>query len=131
VLAAHRIGVAVASEHPVNPWTFDLDVNWRRLLIDRQFHAALGNTLLVLVIQVPLMLALVIVLALALNVPGLHGRALFRFAFFAPVVSKVAYLVVFRLLFNGQFGAVNRALESVGLRLSTDCTPADRLWRSL
>jgi lactose/L-arabinose transport system permease protein len=99
-----------------SPWTYDLDVNWRRLLVDRQFHAALGNTLLVLVIQVPVMLVLAIGLALVLNAPGLHARALFRFAFFAPVVvSEVAYSVVFRLLFNGQFGAVNRALESLGL----------------
>ncbi|WP_062014916.1 carbohydrate ABC transporter permease [Aureimonas sp. AU4] len=100
----------------VNPWVFDLDINWRRLWLDRQFHNALGNTLFVLVVQVPIMLALATALALALDAPYLRGRALFRFAFFAPVVvSEVAYSVVFRLLFNGQFGAVNAGLETLGL----------------
>ncbi len=99
-----------------SPWTYDLDVNWRRLWFDRQFHAALSNTLLVLVVQVPLMLALATALALALDAPFLRFRAFFRFAFFAPVVvSEVAYSVIFRLIFNGQFGAVNRGLEFVGL----------------
>lgn len=100
----------------VNPWAFDLDINWRRLWLDRQFHNALRNTLLVLVLQVPLMLALATALALALNAPFLRLRSVFRFAFFAPVVvSEVAYSVIFRLLFNGQFGAVNRGLEAIGL----------------
>ncbi len=100
----------------VNPWVFDLDVNWRRLLSDRAFRVALWNTLLVLLVQVPLMLVLATALAIALDAPFLRARAFLRFAFFAPVVvSEVAYSVVFRLLFNGQFGAVNRALEAIGI----------------
>ncbi|KAB0679379.1 carbohydrate ABC transporter permease [Aureimonas leprariae] len=100
----------------VSPWVFDLDINWRRLWLDRQFHNALWNTLFVLVVQVPIMLVLATTLALALDAPFLRMRALFRFAFFAPVVvSEVAYSVIFRLLFNGQFGAVNRGLEAIGI----------------
>lgn len=100
----------------VNPWSWDLAINWRRLLIDRAFHNALRNTLIVLLIQVPVMLALAMLLALALNSPLLKLRPIYRFAFFAPVVvSDVAYSVVFRLLFNGQFGAVNHALAALGL----------------
>lgn len=100
----------------VSPWVFDLDVNWRRLLTDRAFHNALWNTLLVLVVQVPLMLMLATALAMALDAPFLRWRAFLRFAFFAPVVvSEVAYSVVFRLLFNGEFGAVNEALAAIGI----------------
>ncbi|WP_062119525.1 carbohydrate ABC transporter permease [Aureimonas sp. AU40] len=100
----------------VSPWVFDLGVNWRRLLTDRAFHNALWNTLLVLVVQVPLMLALATALALALDTPFLRWRAFLRFAFFAPVVvSEVAYSVVFRLLFNGNFGAVNEGLRALGI----------------
>ncbi len=99
-----------------NPWVWDLDVNWRRLWTDRALHTALGNTLLILVVQVPIMIALATLLAVALNSPYLRLRGVFRFAFFAPVVvSEVAYAAVFRLLFNGQFGAVNNALAGVGI----------------
>ncbi|MCK5933825.1 MAG: sugar ABC transporter permease [Fulvimarina manganoxydans] len=100
----------------VYPSVFDLTVNWRRLLIDRAFQNALWNTLLVLAVQVPFMLALATALAIALNARFLRCRAFLRFAFFAPVVvSEVAYSVVFRLLFNTDFGAVNGALASIGV----------------
>lgn len=100
----------------VNPWAWNIAINWRRLLIDRAFQEALKNTLTILVIQVPVMLTLATLLALALNSPLLRLRPIYRFAFFAPVVvSDVAYSVVFRLLFNGQFGAVNHGLAALGL----------------
>jgi len=100
----------------VNPWAWNLAINWRRLLVDRAFQEALKNTLIILVIQVPVMLTLATLLALALNSPLLKLRPIYRFAFFAPVVvSDVAYSVVFRLLFNGQFGAVNHGLAALGL----------------
>ena len=62
------------------------------------------------------MLALATVLALALNSRLLRARGIFRFAFFAPVVvGEVAYSAVFRLIFNGQYGAVNASLSAFGL----------------
>lgn len=96
--------------------SFSLSANWGRLAADPVFARALTHTLLFLVIQVPLMLALAILLAVVLDSPRLKARGLFRFAFFAPiVVGEVAYSTVFRLLFNGQFGAVNGALATVGI----------------
>ena len=96
--------------------SFSLSANWGRLASDPVFLRALVHTLLFLVIQVPIMLALAILLAVALDSPRLKARGLFRFAFFAPlVVGEVAYSTVFRLLFNGQFGAVNQVLGSVGI----------------
>ena len=63
-----------------------------------------------------MMLALATVLALALNSRLLRARGIFRFAFFAPVVvGEVAYSAVFRLIFNGEFGAVNASLSGFGL----------------
>lgn len=95
---------------------FSLSANWGRLAEDPVFLRALAHTLIFLVVQVPLMLALAILLAAALNSPRLKARGLFRFAFFAPVVvGEVAYSTVFRLLFNGQYGAVNKALGAIGI----------------
>ena len=96
--------------------SFSLSANWGRLASDPVFFRALTHTLLFLAVQVPVMLALAILLAVTLDSPWLKARGLFRFAFFAPiVVGEVAYSAVFRLLFNGQFGAVNRALAAVGI----------------
>ncbi|MDV6374659.1 carbohydrate ABC transporter permease [Deinococcus arenicola] len=90
--------------------------NWSRLVEDEFFRTALRNTFVILLIQVPLMLSLATVLAVALNSKLLKAAGWFRFAFFAPlVVGTVAYSAVFRLLFNTDFGMVNRALTGIGL----------------
>jgi lactose/L-arabinose transport system permease protein len=98
------------------PWTFNPSATWGRILVDPAFANALKNTLIILVVQVPVMIALATVLAVLLHSPLLKARGLFRFAFFAPVVvGEVAYAAVFRLMFNYEFGIVNKLLASVGL----------------
>jgi lactose/L-arabinose transport system permease protein len=95
----------------VNPWRWQPAINWARLIHDAAFLGAVKNTFLILLVQVPLMLILATLLALALNSELLKARGIFRFAFFAPVVvGEVAYSAVFRLLFNGRYGAVNGVL---------------------
>jgi lactose/L-arabinose transport system permease protein len=97
-------------------WTFNPRMTWGRLLVDPAFANALWNTLIILVIQVPIMIALATVLATLLNSPTLKARGIFRFAFFAPVVvGEVAYAAVFRLMFNYEFGIVNKMAGAVGL----------------
>lgn len=99
----------------VNPWRFQPSVNWGRLFGDSAFYNALWNSVFFLVVQVPVMLALATLLAVALNSTVLKWRGIFRFAFFAPVVvGEVAYSAIFKLLFNGQFGAVNGIIGSFG-----------------
>jgi lactose/L-arabinose transport system permease protein len=96
-------------------WTFNPRMTWGRLLVDPAFASALQNTLVILVIQVPIMITLATVLATLLNSPALKARGLFRFAFFAPVVvGEVAYAAMFRLLFN-EFGIINKMLAGIGL----------------
>ena len=100
----------------VNPWKFSLSANWGRLIADPAFYNALYNTLIILIIQVPVMIALATVMAVLLNSPLLKVRPLYRFAFFAPVVvGEVAYAAVFRLMFSSDFGIVNKLITSVGL----------------
>ena len=98
------------------PWALEFGVNWGRIFKDPFFIQALRNTLLLLLVQVPIMLVLATGLAVALNSPLLMLKGFYRFAFFAPVVvGSVAYSAVFRLLFNTQNGAVNAALTGLGL----------------
>jgi len=55
-------------------------------------------------------------MAVLLNSPLLKARGIFRFAFFAPVVvGEVAYAAVFRLMFNVDFGIINKLLGGVGI----------------
>lgn len=100
----------------VNPWVFNPGVNWGRLFADPAFYNALKNTMIILVIQVPVMITLATIMAVLLNSPLLKAKGLFRFAFFAPVVvGEVAYAAVFRLMFNLDFGIINKLLNTVGI----------------
>lgn len=100
----------------VQPWTFNPTFNWGRLIIDPAFANALKNTLLILVIQVPVMIALATLLSVLLNSQLLKARGIMRFAFFAPVVvGEVAYAAVFRLMFQADFGVINKLLGLVGI----------------
>jgi lactose/L-arabinose transport system permease protein len=84
--------------------------NIYRLTQDPVFLRALTNTLIFLIIQVPIMIVLAILAAVALNDPKLRGRAFFRTAIFLPcVTSLVAYSVLFKSMFATD-GVVNDAL---------------------
>lgn len=98
------------------PWKFDMLHNWGRLFEDALFLATLKNTFLIILVQVPFMLALAVVFAVFLNSKLLFLKGIYRFAIFAPiVVADAAYAVIFRLLFNDDFGFVNQLLNAVGI----------------
>ena len=84
--------------------------NITRLTQDPVFLHALSNTMIFLVIQVPIMIILALVFAVALNNPKLRGRAILRTAIFLPcVTSLVAYSVLFKSMFALD-GVVNDTL---------------------
>ena len=84
-----------------------------RLTKDPVFIHALTNTLIFLIVQVPIMLVLALLFATALNDPRLKGRALFRTAIFLPcVTSLVAYSIQFKSMFAGD-GVVNDMLMAL------------------
>ena len=73
--------------------------NIQRLLGDTVFLRALGNTMIFLVVQVPIMIILALLFAVALNDTKLWGRSFFRTAIFLPcVTSLVAYAVLFKAM---------------------------------
>ncbi|MFJ2738876.1 carbohydrate ABC transporter permease [Streptomyces sp. NPDC087440] len=104
--------------------------NYARLLDDPLFWTALGNTGVILAVQVPLMLALATGLAVALNSSLLKGRSVFRLGFFLPMVTGlVAYGIAFSVLLNKEYGLVNWLLGGLGL----DPVPwlTDGLWAQI
>lgn len=89
--------------------------NYVRLFSDPLFYKALGNTFIILLVQVPIMLFLAVVLAVFLNSSLLSMRGFYRVAFFTPAVtSLVAASIIFVLLLNTDYGLVNYVLTSMG-----------------
>ena len=89
--------------------------NIQRLTQDTVFLRALGNTMIFLVVQVPIMIILALLFAVALNDTRLWGRGFFRTAIFLPcVTSLVAYAVLFKSMFGAE-GVVNATLVGLGL----------------
>ena len=90
--------------------------NYQRLLGDTKFFQALGNTVLILIVQVPIQLSLAIVLAVFLNSRLIRWRGLFRAIFFLPAVTALsAVSIVFLVLFQDTNGFVNYVLGLVGV----------------
>jgi lactose/L-arabinose transport system permease protein len=89
--------------------------NYARLFKDPTFLATVKNTMIYLVIQVPVMLLLAMFLSVLLNDKMLKFKGVFRTAIFLPAVtSLVAYAVIFKYLF-GQDGIINILLVKTSL----------------
>jgi len=87
--------------------------NFVRLTKDPVLQHALSNTMIFLVVQVPVMIILALLFAVALNNPRLRGRAILRTAIFLPcVTSLVAYSVLFKSMFATD-GVVNDTLMAL------------------
>ncbi len=90
--------------------------NYIDLLRTPMFWKALWNTTYFVIVGVPLSIAASLGAALLLNAPAARFKALFRTALFAPVVTTlVAVAVIWRYLFNTQYGLVNYVLAHLGI----------------
>ncbi len=93
-----------------NPLAFEGTGNFRRLLSDTFFKAALKNTVIYCIGTVPLTMLASLALAVILN-QKVFGRGIFRtLAFFPYVASLVAITSVWKLLFHPSKGPVNNIL---------------------
>lgn len=89
--------------------------NYTRLLSDKTFHKALGNTILYLLIQVPIMIILALAISSMLNDKKLRLKGFFRTAIFLPCISSlVAYSIIFKSLFASD-GFINAIMMNLNL----------------
>ena len=89
--------------------------NYTRLLSDKTFHKALGNTILYLLIQVPIMIILALAISSMLNDKSLKLKGFFRTAIFLPCISSlVAYSIIFKSLFASD-GFINAILLNLNI----------------
>lgn len=89
--------------------------NYIRLFKDEVFFQSLINTLIFLVIHIPLQIIVALFLAQILN-QKIKLRGFFRAAFFLPViVSGVVVTILWQQLYGFDTGLLNRLLVSLGL----------------
>lgn len=89
--------------------------NFGRLLGDSMFWGALGNSVKLLLLTVPIGMALALGIALMLN-QRLGGRTIFRTIYFLPVItSTVAASVVWTWIFQPRYGLLGNLLAPFGL----------------
>ncbi|GAA5049803.1 multiple sugar transport system permease protein [Thermocatellispora tengchongensis] len=89
--------------------------NYARLLADPEVGRALVNTLTYTALGLA-GIPLAIVFAALLNRKGLRGVGVYRTLFFLPVVTMpVAVAMVWRWLYNGDYGLINHLLSLVGI----------------
>ncbi|GAA2753661.1 carbohydrate ABC transporter permease [Amnibacterium kyonggiense] len=95
--------------------TFSGVANYVALVQDPEFYTSLGNTLIYTAI-VLLGVPLAVWLAALLNTPGLRFASFYRVLFFLPYIAMpTAVALVWRLIFNGDYGVLNWFLSLVGL----------------
>ena len=89
--------------------------NYIELFHDPVFYKALFNTFFYLIIQVPVMISLALLLAVLIEQKFIRGKGFFRMATFLPTItSLVAYSLVFKVLFNTNYGLINYVVELFG-----------------
>jgi multiple sugar transport system permease protein len=89
--------------------------NYDDMIHDERFVESVLNTIYFTGASVPLTMIIGLVLALLLNQP-LPGRALFRTAYYLPVVTPfVVSAILWKWLYNGQYGLFNYYLLQLNL----------------
>ncbi len=89
--------------------------NFMELGGDPLFWKSIGNTLIFLIIHVPLQVSFALVLAAILN-SKIPAQGAFRAAFFLPVVvSGVAVTILWKQMFSTNLGILNQLLFEFGI----------------
>lgn len=89
--------------------------NYITMVKDPIFWKSLKNTFIYLAVQVPVMVVMSLVLGVLVEQAFIKCRSGFRISIFLPsVTALVAYAIIFKLLFNTDFGLINHALQVFG-----------------
>lgn len=98
-----------------NMATFNGIENYKQLFNEPELLLALNNTFLYAVITVPVGLIISLVLATFLN-SKIKGKGLYRTIYFLPSVTMAAAVaLVWKLIFNGDYGILNEVLGIFGI----------------
>ena len=89
--------------------------NYKYVLTDDKFTSGLRNTALYVLFVVPVSTAIALFFANLLN-KKVRGSAIFQTAFFLPMVTSVTAVgLIWRLMYNQQYGIINWVLTKFGI----------------
>ena len=89
--------------------------NYKKLFEEPDLMLALKNTILYAVITVPIGLFISLLLATLLN-SKIKGKGIYRTIYFLPTITMAAAVaLVWKLIFNGDYGILNTVLEFFGV----------------
>lgn len=89
--------------------------NYKNMIQDGAVWQSLLNTFKYAAVEVPLSIIIALVLAVMLN-RKMRGRTVYRTIYFLPmVVAPAAVAMVWRWLFNSEFGLINKILHTLGI----------------
>ena len=89
--------------------------NYKYVLTDDKFTSGLKNTALYVLFVVPVSTAIALLFANLLN-KKVKGSAIFQTAFFLPMVTSVTAVgLIWRLMYNQQYGIINWLLSKFGI----------------
>lgn len=89
--------------------------NYRTLYADAQAWHAVANTLLYTLMVVPISIAVALLVAVLLN-RNIAGKSVYRTVYFIPLVAApAAVTMVWRWMYNANFGVINQMLKGLGL----------------
>ncbi|MBC9722526.1 MAG: sugar ABC transporter permease [Lactobacillus sp.] len=96
--------------------TFSGLENYERLLQDPQFPLAIWNTIKYSLITVPGIIIFSLLSAVLMN-QKIKGLSLYRVIYFLPVVATpAAVAMVWRWLYNSEYGLINYVLNLIGIK---------------
>lgn len=99
-----------------NMATFNGIENYKQLFNEPDLLLALKNTFLYALVTVPIGLILSLLLASLLN-SKIKGKGFYRTVYFLPSVTMAAAVaLVWKLIFNGDYGILNAALKIFGIQ---------------
>ena len=99
----------------LNNLEFNGFINFSVVLQDPKFHDAIGNTALFSFVVVPIGLIISMFIAITIFEKIKH-KSLFETIFFIPyLTSVIAIGIVFRFLFNGEYGFINYLLGLINV----------------
>ena len=89
--------------------------NYKQLFQEPDLLLALKNTFLYAIVTVPIGLILSLILASLLN-SKIKGKGIYRTVYFLPSVTMAAAVaLVWKLIFNGDYGILNSFLSKIGI----------------
>lgn len=89
--------------------------NYTKLLADPEIPKALMNTFKYTAVAVPVSIMLSMFIAVLLN-SKIKGRSIYRVLYFLPAVTMPAAIaMIWKWLYNGQYGLINQVLEKFGI----------------